>query len=151
MAGGPKARPLLVDWGAPALEDRSQGHRPSVAGLLLHLLDALGEPPLLAGFIATSGTLATAAAILTTPVRESLTIAAVALPALWRSRARNHCSTVRITDRPARQLGLVPMEFLQAGFLANFRSGAHDRQVRALRPVYAAGSDQATPFVALGD
>ncbi|MBL7373670.1 alpha/beta hydrolase, partial [Escherichia coli] len=43
-------RPLLVDWGAPAPEDRGQGIDHHVAGLLLPLLDALGEPPLLAGY-----------------------------------------------------------------------------------------------------
>lgn len=141
-------RPLLVDWGTPGPEDRGEGLDHHIAGLLLPLLDALGEPPLLAGYCL-GGTLALAAALLR-PVRGLVTIAAP-----WRFRhygdfARAAIAAQWEAAQPASDaLGLVPMEVLQSGFwqLDPARTIAKFERFARLEP----GSDQARAFVALED
>lgn len=141
-------RPLLVDWGTPGPADRAQGIDHHIAALLLPLLDALGEPPLLAGYCL-GGTLAMAAAMLR-PVRGLVTIAAP-----WRFRRYGDFARAAIAAQweaaqPAcAQLGLVPMEVLQSGFwqLDPARTVAKFERFARLAP----GSDQAAAFVALED
>ncbi len=141
-------RPLLVDWGTPGPEDRDQGIDHHIAALLLPLLDALDEPPILAGYCL-GGTLAMAAASLR-PVRGLVTIAAP-----WRFRRYGDFARAAIAAqweaaRPAcDQLGLVPMEVLQSGFwqLDPARTIAKFERFAKLAP----GSDPARAFLALED
>lgn len=108
-------RPLLVDWGVPGPGDRDESIDDHVSRLLLPLLDALGEPPLLAGYCL-GGTIATAAAML----RPVAGLALIAAP--WRFARYGHATRAAVAThweaaRPACEaLGLVPMEVLQAGF-----------------------------------
>lgn len=141
-------RPLLVDWGAPGPEDRDQGIDHHVTALLLPLLDALGAPPLLAGYCL-GGTLAMAATALR-PMRGLVTIAAP-----WRFRRYGDFARAAIASQweaaqPASAaLGLVPMEVLQAGFwqLDPARTIAKFERFGRLEP----GSEQARAFLALED
>jgi len=141
-------RPLLVDWGTPDPADRAQGIDDHVTRLLLPLLDALGEVPLLAGYCL-GGTLAMAAASL----RPVLGLATIAAP--WRFRRYGDLAGAAIAAqweaaRPAcEQLGLVPMEVLQSGFwqLDPARTVAKFERFARLEP----GSDQARAFIALED
>ncbi len=107
-------RAWLVDWGSPGSEDRSLGLAAHVERLLVPLLQALSEPPVLVGYCL-GGTLALGAAAIT-PTAGVATIAApwhftgygescLALAATW------------VAVQPAAaMLGLLPMEVLQAGF-----------------------------------
>ena len=116
---GQGVRPLLIDWGMPTAADRGMSIAGHVERLLLPLIDALtdaiGEPPILAGYCL-GGTMAMAAATLR-PVRG---VALLATP--WRfagfpSDARRAMAAV--WDRAggtADALGLLPMEVLQANF-----------------------------------
>ncbi|MFZ3485536.1 alpha/beta fold hydrolase [Sphingomonas sp. 3-13AW] len=108
-------RPMLVDWGTPEPGDRDQDIDAHVTQLLLPLLDAVPEPPILVGYCL-GGTIAVAAATLR-PVAGLTLIAApwhfagfgdearARIAALW-ERAGPTCAA----------LGLVPMEVLQSGF-----------------------------------
>lgn len=107
-------RPLLVDWGAPSPAERGLDVAGHVEQLLLPLLAGLKEPTVLVGYCL-GGTMATAAAA-AIPVAGLATIAAPwhfsaygptleRISALW-DEAHGSCE----------QLGLVPMEVLQAGF-----------------------------------
>lgn len=106
-------RPLLVDWGPlprPSEADISS----HVVDNLLPLLDALDEPPILAGYCL-GGTMAAAAAQLR-PVRG---LALIAAP--WRfagfGDARRELLDLWVNaELAAEALGLLPMEVLQAGF-----------------------------------
>jgi polyhydroxyalkanoate synthase subunit PhaC len=141
-------RPLLVDWGSPGPEARHEGLEHHITTLLLPLLQALGEPPLLAGYCL-GGTLALAAAALH-PVRGLATIAAP-----WRFRRYGPAALSAIAEhwhaaQPACEaLGLVPMEVLQAGFwqLDPARTVAKFERFAQAEP----GSAQARAFVALED
>ncbi|WP_342251012.1 alpha/beta fold hydrolase [Sphingomonas sp. OTU376] len=141
-------RPLLVDWGTPGPADRDQGIDHHIAGLLLPLLDALEEPPILAGYCL-GGTLAMAAAMLR-PVRGLVTIAAP-----WRFRRYGDFARAAIAAQweaaqtACARLGLVPMEVLQSGFwqLDPARTIAKFERFARLEP----GSDQAAAFLALED
>lgn len=141
-------RPLLVDWGTPEPADRGQGIDHHIAELLLPLIDALGEAPLLAGYCL-GGTLAMAAAM-ARPVRGLVTIAAP-----WRFRRYGDFARAAIAAQweaaqPASAaLGLVPMEVLQSGFwqLDPARTIAKFERFGRLDP----GSEQARAFVALED
>jgi len=141
-------RPLLVDWGTPVPADRGQGVDAHITALLLPLLDALDEPPLLVGYCL-GGTLAMAAAALR-PARGLVTIAAP-----WRFRRYGDLARAAIASQweaaqPAcAQLGLVPMEVLQAGFwqLDPARTIAKFERFARIEP----DSDQARAFIALED
>jgi polyhydroxyalkanoate synthase len=108
-------RPLLVDWGSPKTDERGLDIGGHVEALLLPLIDALGEPPLLAGYCL-GGTMAMAAAAL----RPVAGLALIAAP--WRfggfgDDARRDMAELWSGARPAvDRLGLVPMEILQTGF-----------------------------------
>ncbi|MEI9928304.1 MAG: alpha/beta hydrolase [Sphingomonas sp.] len=140
-------RPMLVDWGVPTPADRAQDITAHVETLLLPLLAQLRRPPMLAGYCL-GGTMALAAAC-ATEVAGLATIAAPwhfagyaeALPpisALW-DQAHAACE----------QLGLVPMEVLQAGFwqLDPARTIAKFERFGRLAP----RSPAARAFVALED
>ncbi|UAK23425.1 alpha/beta hydrolase [Sphingomonas nostoxanthinifaciens] len=108
-------RPLLLDWGAPAADETDLDISGHVERLLLPLIAAIGEPPVLAGYCL-GGTMAVAAAQLA-PVRALALIATpwhfghypaedrIALAELWREAGP-------VTDA----LGLLPMDLLQAAF-----------------------------------
>jgi polyhydroxyalkanoate synthase len=141
-------RPLLVDWGTPGPEDRAQGIDAHLTEMLLPLLEALGEPAMLAGYCL-GGTLATAAAMLR-PARGLVTIAAP-----WRFRRYGDFARAAIAAQwdaaqpSCAALGLVPMEVLQAGFwqLDPARTVAKFERFARLEP----GSPQAAAFVTLED
>jgi polyhydroxyalkanoate synthase len=108
-------RPLLVDWGAPNVDE----HDLSVAGhietMLLPLIDAIGAPVALAGYCL-GGTMALAAACL----RPVTALALIATPwrfAAYPGRTRTALEDLWRTAQPATDaLGQLPMEVLQAAF-----------------------------------
>ena len=107
-------RVLLLDWG-PAAKRTALDLGEHVTGLLVPLLDAIGEPASLIGYCL-GGTMAIAAAGLTT-VRRVATLAAP-----WRFDAYP-CDALTGLERlwrraePASdQLGMLPTEVLQAAF-----------------------------------
>jgi polyhydroxyalkanoate synthase len=108
-------RPLLVDWGSPAAEEHALSVAGHVETLLLPLLDAAGRDAAIVGYCL-GGTMALAAAMLRPPVR----LATIAAP--WRfsgysDEARAQLGWLWATARPlAEDLGLCPMELLQAAF-----------------------------------
>jgi len=108
-------RPLLVDWGTPSADDRDLSIAGHVERLLMPLLDTLPEPPLLAGYCL-GGPMALAAATL----RSVRGVALLAAP--WRfsgfpAPSRQGLAMLWEQAQPlARQLGLLPVEVLQAGF-----------------------------------
>jgi polyhydroxyalkanoate synthase len=139
--------PLLVDWGTPEPKARDEDIDDHVETMLLPLLRALGEPPLLAGYCL-GGTIALSAAS-RTPVAG---LALIAAP--WRfaryGTAREPIAAHWHAARPACEaLGLVPMEVLQAGFwqLDPARTVAKFERFASLAPDSAA----ARAFVALED
>lgn len=108
-------RPLLVDWGDPTPAERVMDISAHVEKLLLPLMDAIGERPLLAGYCL-GGTMAMAAAAL----RPVSGLAMIAAPWNFSGFGDDACaemtslwtSAVPMVDA----LGLVPMEVLQTGF-----------------------------------
>ena len=141
-------RPLLVDWGTPGPEAREEGLDHHIERLLLPLLDALGEPPLLVGYCL-GGTLALAAAALR-PVAGVATIAAPWRFARYGDAARAAIAAQWDAARPACEaLGLVPMEVLQSGFwqLDPARTVAKFERFARLDPA----GEAAASFVALED
>jgi polyhydroxyalkanoate synthase len=138
---------LLVDWGLAS--DRSNlGISEHVEGLLLPLLDAVGEPPTLVGYCL-GGTMAMAAAQLA-PVRALATLAAPWHFARYPDASR--AALARLWEQSAgasEQLGALPMEVLQAGFWAldPERTVKKFAEFSRLDPV----SDQARRFVVLED
>ena len=108
-------RVLLVDWGSPSPDERDLDVTGHVERLLLPLLAALEEPPVLAGYCL-GGTMALAAAC-AMPVAG---LAMIAAP--WRfsgfvRQAREEIAALWAEAEPAcASLGLVPIEVLQAGF-----------------------------------
>jgi polyhydroxyalkanoate synthase len=140
-------RPLLVDWGDPEPGDRDQDVTAHVEQLLLPLLDALDEPPVLIGYCL-GGTMALAAAC----ARPAAGLCLIAAPwkfsgfgtmlgeieAMW-EQAEPTCNA----------LGLVPMEVLQAGFwmLDPARTVAKFERFARLAP----DSKAAREFVTLED
>lgn len=141
-------RPMLVNWGNPTPAERDLDIAGHVETLLLPLLDALDEPPVLAGYCL-GGTIALAAA-------QARTVAGVALLAApWRFAGFGERARTRIADLWAAAepgclaLGLVPMEVLQSGFwrLDPARTIAKYEAFAALDP----GSETARRFVALED
>jgi len=108
-------RPMLVDWGTPAPDERGRGLSDHVMELLLPLIDSVGAPCHLAGYCL-GGTLATAAAL----HRPPLSLTLIAAP--WRfagfpDSAREAMAGLwRESQRTADILGVLPMEALQAAF-----------------------------------
>ena len=107
---------LLVDWGAAA--DRCNlDISEHVEGLLLPLLDSLGEPPALIGYCL-GGTMAIAAAGLA-PVAKVATLAAPWHFARYPDASRAALGRLWEQSEPASEpFGALPMEVLQAGFWA---------------------------------
>ena len=138
---------LLVDWGT-ASSRSNLSIAEHVDGLLLPLLDSLGEPATIIGYCL-GGTMAMAAARLTA-VRGLVTLAApwhfarypvesrAALQQLWEQ-----------SSAAAEKLGALPMEVMQAGFWAL----DPERTVRKFAEFAAAdpASDAARRFVTLED
>jgi polyhydroxyalkanoate synthase len=112
---GQGVRPLLVDWGAPAAADRAMSVAGHVEELLLPLIDALGERPVLAGYCL-GGTMALAAAAL----GRARALALIATPwhfAGFPEEARRALAALWEQAAPsADPLGVLPMEVLQASF-----------------------------------
>ncbi|MBU3079257.1 alpha/beta fold hydrolase [Sphingomonas quercus] len=141
-------RPLLLDWGMPTPHDRGLDVAGHVEAMLLPLIDALGEAPLLAGYCL-GGTMALAAAALR-PVRG---LALIATP--WRFHgfpARTRAGIAELWEAarpPAEAMGVLPMEVLQAGFWRIDPQGTIDKYVRFGR--MAPGSEAARRFVAMED
>lgn len=104
-----------IDWGAPTAADRDQDIAGHVTEILLPLIAGLPAPPVLVGYCL-GGTLAIAAASLA-PCRAVATIAApwffTGYPDSFRQQTRDAWTTC---EPACRQLGVMPMEVLQAGF-----------------------------------
>lgn len=144
---GQGLRVLLVDWGTPApgametLDDH-------VASQLGPLIEGLDQPPVLVGYCL-GGTIAAAAACLTRVAGLAM------LAAPWHFSRFDEAALARIAALWAQakgacaQLGLVPMEVLQAGFwqLDPARTIAKYERFATLDPAGAAARD----FVALED
>jgi polyhydroxyalkanoate synthase len=140
-------RPMLVDWGTPTPAERDMDVTAHVEQLLLPMLRSLRRPPVLVGYCL-GGTLAIAAASAT----ETAGLATIAAP--WHFRAYGEAieSAAAVwaqARRPSRQLGLLPMEVLQAGFwqLDPARTVAKFERFGHLPPTSAA----ARAFIALED
>jgi polyhydroxyalkanoate synthase len=140
-------RPLLVDWGAPGPEDRQQDVTWHVERFLLPLLATLDRPPVLAGYCL-GGTMALAAAARV----EAAGLASIAAPWRFEGYAEGLDAISALWDQARAacdQLGLVPMEVLQAGFwqLVPARTVAKFERFGRLKP----DSAEARAFVALED
>jgi len=141
-------RPLLVDWGAPDGSERERGIAGHVEELLVPLIDALGEAPLVAGYCL-GGTIALGAAA----IRSPRALALIATP--WHfsgfpDAARDEIVGLWDAAEPmCRELGLVPMEVLQSGFwrLDPARTVAKYEAFAEMPE----GSAEAAAFVALED
>jgi polyhydroxyalkanoate synthase subunit PhaC len=141
-------RPLLVDWGSPTVDERHRDVAGHVEELLIPLIDALGERPLLAGYCL-GGTMALAAAAM----RQPRALALIATP--WHfsgfpEGARAEIAGLWAAAEPmCRELGLVPMEVLQSGFwrLDPARTVAKYEAFAEMPE----GSAEAAAFVALED
>ncbi len=112
---GQGVRPLLLDWGDP----RDGGELLSVGGhieeLLLPLIAAIGEEPVLAGYCL-GGTMVIAAATLRKP-RAVLTIASPWNFDGFSDEARAEMGQLWTSNRKsAEALGVFPMELLQLAF-----------------------------------
>jgi polyhydroxyalkanoate synthase len=145
---GQGVRPMLVDWGQAGPGERDLDITGHVERLLLPLIAALDEPPVLVGYCL-GGTMALAAAC-AAPVAG---LALLAAP--WRfsgfgEAARAEIAALWRAAEPAcRTLGLVPMEVLQAGFwkLDPARTVAKYEAFGKLDP----DSETACNFIALED
>ena len=108
-------RTWLVDWGEPTPADRDRDVSRHVADVLAPLLAKLPEPPILIGYCL-GGTMALAAACIA-PVAALATIAAPWRFTGYGDGARAEMAALWASAQPVcAQLGLVPMEVLQAGF-----------------------------------
>lgn len=106
---------FLVDWGTPEAGECGLDVGGHVTELLLPLMAALDESPLLAGYCL-GGTMAMAAAALV-PVKALALIAAPWNFAGFPEAARADQATLwRAAQSSANRLGLMPMEILQSGF-----------------------------------
>lgn len=140
-------RPMLVDWGTPTPAERDMDVTAHVEQLLLPMLRSLPRPPVLVGYCL-GGTLAIAAA----SAVETAGLATIAAPWHFRGYGEAIESAAAVwaqASRPSRQLGLLPMEVLQAGFwqLDPARTVAKFERFGRLPPTSAA----ARAFVALED
>lgn len=104
-----------IDWGCPAETDRGQDIGGYTTELLLPLIATLRCPPILVGYCL-GGTIAIAAAALA-PCTALATIATPwdfgAYPQNFRDQTHQAWGTA---ESACRQLGVMPMEVLQAGF-----------------------------------
>lgn len=107
-------RPLLVEWGEPALAERDRDIDDHVTQALVPLLQSLGEPVALAGYCL-GGTMAAAAAALT-PVTGLALLATPWRFAAYKDGRANIAELWEGAAPSCAALGLVPMEVLQAGF-----------------------------------
>jgi len=137
----------LVDWGSPGDEDRDLDLAAHVEHLLVPLLQALPEPPVVVGYCL-GGTLALGAAAVT-PVAGVATIAAPWHFAGYADSRPTLAATWAAVKPAAALLGLLPMEVLQAGFwqLDPIRTIAKYEAFADLAP----DSDAARAFVRLED
>lgn len=139
---------FIVDWGAPTPADRECALSNHVEAMLLPLIASLDEPAALVGYCL-GGTLTMAAAALA-PVRSLATIAAP-----WHFTGygdeRRAAMVKHFEDGlpVAEQLGLFPMEWIQAGFW----SLDPERTVRKYARLadLPEGSPDLAAFVALED
>jgi polyhydroxyalkanoate synthase len=107
-------RPLLVDWGTPGADERALDITGHVETLLLPLLRQLPRPPVLAGYCL-GGTMAIAAA----QMMETAGLVTIAAPWHFAGYGAGLEGISALWDQAyptCEQLGLVPMEVLQAGF-----------------------------------
>jgi polyhydroxyalkanoate synthase len=108
-------RPLLLDWGAPAPDEKDLTVAGHIETMLLPLIDAIGAPIGLIGYCL-GGTMAIAAAAL----RPVTALGLIATP--WRfgdypDSTRAALGDLWRTAEPAADaLGVLPMEVLQAAF-----------------------------------
>jgi polyhydroxyalkanoate synthase len=145
---GQGVRPMLVDWGNPSPGERDLDIAGHVETMLLPMLRALAEPPVLVGYCL-GGTMALAAA----GAAPAAGLALLAAP--WRfsgfgEAARGEIAALWAAAEPACDaLGLVPMEVLQSGFwrLDPRRTIAKYEAFAGLDPA----SEAARSFVALED
>lgn len=140
-------RPLLVDWGTPTPADRAQDVTAHIEEMLLPLLATLDRPPALVGYCL-GGTIATAAAA----AIETAGLVTIAAP--WRFAGYGEAlEPISVlwdqAHATCEQLGLVPMEVLQAGFwqLDPKRTVAKFERFARLDPE----GDEARAFVTLED
>jgi len=112
---GRNMRPLLLDWGTPEPAERDLTMAGHVETMLLPLIEAIGEPPILVGYCL-GGTMAIAAAAL----RPVAALALIATP--WRfgdypEATQRALAELWTVGEPATDaLGVLPMEVLQAAF-----------------------------------
>ena len=137
----------LIDWGSPGSEDRDLDLAAHVERLLVPLLRALPEPPVLIGYCL-GGTLALGAAAIT----PTAGVATIAAPWHFKGYGEGRpalAETWAAVQRAATMLGLLPMEVLQAGFwqLDPTRTIAKYEMFADLAP----DSDAARAFVRLED
>jgi len=108
-------RPLLVDWGSPAPQERDLDIAGHVERLLLPLIDAIGSDAALAGYCL-GGTMALAAAA----IRRPAALALIAAP--WRFAGFPDETRPGLRDlwtqasASAETMGMLPVEVLQAAF-----------------------------------
>jgi polyhydroxyalkanoate synthase len=141
-------QPLMVDWGAPTAAERDLAIAGHVETMLLPLIDSIGPDAALVGYCL-GGTMAVAAAVL----RQIDRLALIASP--WHfsgypEASRAELDALWTAGQPlAEQLGLFPMELLQAAFwtLDPARVVAKYAEFGRLAPDSAA----ARAFVALED
>ncbi len=141
-------RPLLLDWGWDVGRRRALGVGGHVEQVLLPLVGAVGERPLLVGYCL-GGTMALAAAALA-ELRGVATIAAPWRFSAFPDEARAGLARLWAGAAPAaRALGLLPMEVLQSAFwsLDPARTVAKFEAFADFEP----GSAEARAFVALED
>jgi len=109
------ARPLLVDWGSATAAERELGIAGHVETMLLPLIEAIGREAAVVGYCL-GGTMALAAAMLR-PVDRLALIAAPWRFAGYPEGSRTDLGALWGAAQPvAEQLGLFPMELLQAAF-----------------------------------
>ncbi len=139
---------LLVDWGCPSPRERDLNIGEHVTRYLLPLIQAIGEPPLLAGYCL-GGTMALAAASLT-KVRSLALIATPWNFAGFPDAARvEQASLWQVAQSSTNALGLMPMEILQSGFwrLDPARTVGKYAEFAAMEQA----SDKAQRFIAVED
>jgi len=104
-----------IDWGSPGLTDAQQDIGGYATELLLPLISRLSRPPILVGYCL-GGTIAIAAASLI-PCTALATIAAPWFFRAYPESFRNGTHQAWMQAEPVcRNLGVMPMEVLQAGF-----------------------------------
>lgn len=141
-------RPMLVDWGSPTAAERELGIAGHVETMLLPLIDAIGRDAAIVGYCL-GGTMALAAAMLR-PVDRLALIAAPWRFSGYPDGSRTELAALWAAARPvAEQLGLFPMELLQAAFwtLDPARTVSKYADFGRLDP----DGDAARAFVALED